>query len=72
MIMVIIIVVGMMIVIAGAHYHDLDCKVHPLITDTKVSIFGSRFPAKSSYHDDCHKSKKYGAQTIGTVPDLLE
>ena len=38
---------------------------------TKVSLFGSRFPAKSSYHDDSHKSEKYGGQTIGTVHDLL-
>ena len=48
-------------VCAGAHYQERDCKVHPAIsTVTKVSILGSRFPAKSSYHDDCHKSKKYG------------
>ena len=53
---------------AGAQYQERDCKVHPAIgTVTKVSIFGSRFPAKSSYHDDCHKSEKYGGQTIGTV-----
>ena len=59
---------------AGTHYQERDCNVHPAIsTVTKVSaIFGSRFPAKSSYHDDCHKSKKYGGQTIGTVHDLLE
>ena len=57
----------------GAHYQERDCKVHPAIsTVTKVSIFGSRFPTKSSYHDDCHKSEKYGGQTIGTVHDLLE
>ena len=35
---------------SGAHYQECDCKVHPAIsTVTKVSIFGSRFPAKSSY-----------------------
>ena len=42
------------------HYLERDCKVHPAInTVTKVSIFGSRFPVKSSYHDDCHKSDRY-------------
>ena len=56
-----------------AHYQERDCKVHPAIsTVTKVSIFGSRFPAKSSYHNDCHKSEKYDGQTICTVHDLLE
>ena len=54
--------------IAGAHYQERDCTVHPAIsTVTKVSIFGSRFPAKSSYHHDCRRSEKYGAQTIATV-----
>ena len=49
------------VVISGAHYQEHDYKVHPAIsTVTKVSIFGSRFPKKSSYHDDCHKSEKYG------------
>ena len=55
------------------HYEEHDCKVHPAInTVTKVCSFGSWFPAKSSYHDDCHKNEKYGGQTIGTVHDLLE
>ena len=50
-----------LIVEAGAHYQERDCKVHPAITTvTKVSIFESQFPAKSSYHGDCHKSEKYG------------
>ena len=52
----------------GAHYQERECKVHPASsTIPKVSIFGSRFPAKRSYHDDCRMTEKYGRQTIGTV-----
>ena len=56
---------------SGAHYQERDCKLHSVISTVTVSIYGFRFPAKSSYHDDCHKSGKYGGQTIGTVHDLL-